>query len=381
MAGYQVLLGGKAAPKAFYPDVARLEVEENADLPGAICLELTVTAQGGDLTWVGDGRVGPYANVAVVITPDGADPQCVFDGYVLGHKVRVPAGPSGATVEVYGQDAGVLMGLTETVREWSGKTDSQVAAAVFDRYHVTPAPANDRDSTPAHTEQGHTLMQRASDLDFLRRLARRTGRWFRVYCAGTAGQRIGYFAPPDLDANPVITIDLNDRTRSSTPVLDFSWDVARPTKVAARQASLSDSDQDGIGADTADSGLRALADRSLAAFAGRDRTMILTAAADADELPRRAAGVLREAAWFGRCEGTADLAALGRVLRVGDVVEVAGCGALLSGKYLVWSVRHQLTAESHAMSFVLARNAVGPGQGTTAGGLAGAVAGALGGAL
>jgi phage protein D len=379
VAGYQVLLGGQAAPQDFYPDVARLEVEENADLPGAICLELTVTAQGGELTWVGDGRVGPYANIAVVITPDDADPQCVFDGYVLGHRARVPAGPAGATVEVYGQDAGVLMGLTEIVREWPGKTDSEVAAEVFGHYHFSPAAANDRESTPAHTEEGHTLMQRASDLDFLRRLARRTGRWFRVYCAAQAGQRIGYFAPPDLDADPVITIDLNDRARSSAPVLEFSWDMARPTKVAARQASLSDSDQDGVGADTGDAGIRALADRSLAAFAGQDRTLILTAAADTDELPQRAVGVLREAAWFARCEGTADLASLGRVLRVGDVVEVAGCGTLLSGKYLVWSVRHQLTAESHAMSFALARNAVGPGQGTAAGGLAGAVAGALGG--
>src|SRR5258706_168580 len=84
-----------------------------------------------EVTWV-DGRdLGPYANLAVIVTPDHGDPQCLFDGYVLGHKVRVPAGPNGATVEVYGQDAGVLMGLTETVREWSGQSDSEVAAAVF----------------------------------------------------------------------------------------------------------------------------------------------------------------------------------------------------------------------------------------------------------
>jgi phage protein D len=378
---YQLLLGGQPAPAQFYTDLARLEVEENADLPGAICLELAVTAHNGELTWAADPSVGPYAGIAVVVTPDGGDPQCVFDGYVLGHRVRVPAGPSGATVEVYGQDAGVLMGLTETVREWSGKTDSQIAAAVFADHHVDPAPANDRQASPTHPEQGHTLMQRASDLDFLRRLARRTGRWFRVYCAQTAGQRIGYFATPDLTADPVVTIDLNDPTRSSTPVLDFSWDVMRPTAVAARQASLSDGDQAGVAADTADAGLPPLAARPLAAFAGRDRTLILTATADTDELPQRAAGVLRDTAWFARCEGTADAAALGRVLRVGDIVQVAGCGSLLSGSYLVWSVRHQLTGQTHAMSFVLARNAVGPGPGTAAGGLAGAVAGALGGAL
>ena len=88
--------------------------------------------------------------------------------------------------------------------------------------------------------------------------------------------------------------------------------------------------------------------------------MILTAAADTAELPGRARSVLREAGWFARCEGTADIAVLKQVLRVGSVVAVEGVGALLSGAYLVWSVRHTITTQSHTMAFVLVRNAVGP---------------------
>ena len=34
-------------------------------------------------------------------------------------------------------------------------------------------------------------------------------------------------------------------------------------------------------------------------------------------------------------------------------------GSLFSGNYLVWSVRHRITAERHEMSFVLVRNALG----------------------
>lgn len=380
MAGYQVRFGMSAAPPDFYPDVARLEVEESADQPGALSLELPTVARDGELTWVGDARVGPYANIAVVVTPDRGDPQCLFDGYVLGHNVRVPAGPTGATVEIYGQDAGVLMGLTETVKEWSGRTDSQVAADIFAKYHITPAAANSRDTAPAHTPDGHTLMQRGTDLHFLRSLARRTGRWFRVYSGTAAGQRNGWFAPPDLSGSPVATIVVNDDATRTTQVLDFAWNVTHPTAVRARQASLTDADQNGISADTSDSGLRALADRGLAAFAGQDRTLLLTAAADADELPYRAGGVLREAAWFTHCTGTADAGVLGTVLRVGDLVTVAGCGALLSGRYLVRRVRHQLTAQAHVMSFELVRNAVGPGVGPAAG-LTGALSGALGGLL
>jgi hypothetical protein len=369
MPAYQVCFGGEAAPASFYDTLARLEVEENADLPDAISLQLPLAAENGELSWVTDDKIGPYAGLAVVVTPDEGDPQCIFDGYVLSHKVRVPAGPSGATVDVWGQDASVLMGLEEITKEWSGLTDATIAGQIFGKYDISASPLNDQDDSPAHTEDGHTLMQRGSDRDFLTRLARRGGRWFRVAGGRRAGDRVGWFALPALTGDPVATISLNDLKTSSVQSLDFSWDVSRPTQVAARQASLTDSDQNGVSADTDDSGLKALDARPLADFAGRDSSVILSAAADTDELPGRARGVLRDASWFARCEGTADLAVLKTVLRVGDLVEVAGCGSLLSGTYLVWSVRHSITTQAHMMAFALVRNAVGPAPGAAGAGL------------
>lgn len=361
MSTYQVLLNGKAADEGFYDLISKLEIEENSDLPDAILLQLPIAEQDGEMTWLGDQRIAPYSNIAVVVTPDeGGAKQCIFDGYVLTHKVRMPAGPAGATVDVWGQDASVLMGLTEHVKEWSGMSDVDVAAQIFNSYNASPAPDNDREDSPTHTEDEHTLMQRGSDIDFLRRLARRTGRWCRVTCSDSPGQYIGYFATPDLLAAPIATIVLNDNTKSSVPLLEFSWDITRPTAVAARQADLSDGDQDGFAADTSDSGLKALDSRSLADFAGKDKTVILTAAADTAELSQRATGLLREAQWFAKCEGAADLAVLKQVLRVGSVVRVEGCGSQLSGPYLVWSVRHSITTQAHSMAFVLVRNAMGP---------------------
>lgn len=370
MSTYQVLFDGTPAADDFYDMVAKLEIEENADLPDAIELQLPVAEKDGELTWLDDARIAPYSNIAVVVTPDeGGAQQCIFDGYVLTHKVRMPAGPAGATVDVWGQDASVLMGLTETVKEWSGMSDVDVAAQIFQNYNASPSPDNSKEDAPSHTEDEHTLMQRASDIDFLRRLARRTGRWCRVTCGEKQGQYIGYFATPDLSGDPVVTIDLNDSSKSSVPLLEFSWDITRPNAVAARQAALDDDDQDGVSADTSDSGLKALDSRSLADFAGKDRTVILTAAADTAELPQRARGLLREAGWFARCEGTADLAVLKQVLRVGSVVQVEGCGSLLSGPYLVWSVRHSITTQAHSMAFVLVRNAMGPAPSGGSGGL------------
>lgn len=370
MSTYQVLFNGTPADDDFYDMIAKLEIEENADLPDAIALQLPITEKDGELTWLDDARIAPYSNIAVVVTPDedGAQ-QCIFDGYVLTHKVRMPAGPAGATVDVWGQDASVLMGLTETVKEWSGMSDVDVAAQIFQKYNASPSPDNGKEAAPSHTEDEHTLMQRGSDIDFLRRLARRTGRWCRVSCGEKSGEYIGYFATPDLTGDPIATIDLNDSSASSVPLLEFSWDVTRPTAVAARQAALDDDDKDGVSADTSDSGLRALDSRPLADFAGKGKTVILTAAADTAELPQRASGLLREAGWFAKCEGTADLAALKKVLRVGTVVQVEGCGSLLSGPYLVWSVRHSITTQTHSMAFVLVRNAMGPAPSGGSGGL------------
>lgn len=360
MSEYQVLLEGTPVDKEFYEQLGRLEVEENADLPGAVSLSLPVAVADGELTWVGDARIGPYANIAVVATAPDAPDQCVFDGYVLSHKVHLPSGVSGATVEVWGQDATVLMGLTDSVKVWSGMSEADVAAQILSSYGFAADAANSTDPGPTHTEDEHALVQRASDAEFLRRLARRTGRWFRVVAADKPGVRTGYFAAPSLDRPPVATIGVTDPATSAVPVLDFAWDAARPTSVATRQVSFSDNDQGGVSADTTDSGLTPLDARPLADFAGQERTVLLTAAADSGELPGRASGLLRETGWFVRCEGTADVNVLGRVLRVGDVVELEGCGSLLSGKYLVWSVRHVFTTQAHTMTFALARNALGP---------------------
>jgi hypothetical protein len=140
---------------------------------------------------------------------------------------------------------------------------------------------------------------------------------------------------------------------------------------------FTDSDADGASADSSDTGLPLLDERGLADFSGKPMTVLLAAPVDdGGELTLRAQSLLRESAWFARCEGEADLARLGVVLRVGMIVVIEGIGSLHSGKYLVWSVRHTITPDDHKMRFVLVRNAVGESATGGAGGLA-ALIGAL----
>ncbi len=273
------------------------------------------------------------------------------------------------------------MNLEEKVKEWVNVTDADVAKSIFGDYGITPDGDNTTDDSPSHTESGHSLMQRGSDIQFLRTLARRNGKVCRVACADKAGKRTGYFARPKLDGDPAAVLSLNDPDAWTVNAIDLTWDATLPTTVAARQALFTDNDEDGVSANSSDTGLPLLGDRGLADFTGKPMTVLLTTPVDdGGELLLRARSLLRESAWFVRCEGEADLARLGVVLRPGTVVRLDGVGALHSGKYLVWSVRHTITADSHKMKFVLVRNAVGPAPSGGAGGLAG-LAGQLAGAL
>jgi len=359
---YSLLLNGAPADDKLLTQLSELEVEENADMPGAIQLRLPVDAtDDGDLSFVSDTRFAPFVNIAVVATPGGGDPQCIFDGYVLSHKLHLETGTTNSTLEVWGQDASWLMNLEEKTREWTDVTDAAVAASVFGAYGVSPSPDNSADDSPSHTEDGHTLMQRATDIQFLRMLAGRNGKLCRVACADKPGQRTGYFAKPKLDGDPVATLTLNDPDAWNVTALNIEWDATRPTAVSARQVLFNDDSQGGVSGDASDSGLALIDQRGLAEFTGKAMTVILTAPVDdGGELTMRARALLRESGWFVRCEGEADTARLNAVLRVNTIVEIGGLGTLHSGKYYVWSVRHSISAESHRMKFVLLRNAVGP---------------------
>ncbi len=369
---FQIRIKGQPAGTDFYDRILALEVEENADMPGAIQLRLPVARTAdGDLTSINDEGLQALENIVVTATPEGGEQAVIFDGLVLGHKLHIESGIRESTLEVYGQDASWLMSLEEKTREWANVTDGLAANTIFEEYGFTPAPENMEDDSGTYVEEAHTLMQRGTDFDFLRSLARRGGRLFRVTGGASPGLRIGSFAKPKTDAEPAVTLKPNDPDAPNVSKLDFEWDVMRPSAVKAQQSVFGDASGEPAVGDADDSGVSSLDERDLGSFAGKPMTVILTAPADdAGQLKRRAEALLRESGWFVRCSGEVDLSALHVVLRAGALVSVEGVGNVHSGKYLVWSVRHAIDQQAHKMNFVLVRNALGP-EPSGAGGLGG----------
>jgi phage protein D len=266
------------------------------------------------------------------------------------------------------------MNTSDSVLEWSGLTDGEVANQIFSSYGFTPATGNTDDDSPQHDPDSHSLFQRSTDLQFLRGLARRNGKLVRVACTDTPGIRTGYFVTPDVSATPVATLSLFDSDAWSVDSLEFDWDVLRPGEVDASQVDLDSSSDDGVAGNATASGLAAMDDRDYSTYAAQAGTLVLTPTADASELTLRTAATLREAEWFVRCRGQTTVERLGATLRVGSVVSVEGAGSLHSGNWFVWSVTHRITVESVSLAFTLVRNAMGP---APSGGLPGSLAGAL----
>src|SRR5215471_5419154 len=128
---FKVLFDGAPADDDFYNQVGAVEVEENADLPGAVRITLPVSIANNDLTFVNDDRFRPFANIAVTASADGTTNECIFDGLVLSNKLHVDRGAVSARLEVWGQDASWLMNLEEKAVEWADVTDADVAGTIF----------------------------------------------------------------------------------------------------------------------------------------------------------------------------------------------------------------------------------------------------------
>jgi phage protein D len=91
---------------------------------------------------------------------------------VLSHRIHLAHGVAESTLEVWGQDGSVLMNREEKVRPFPDMSDSDAAQQVFADYGFT---ADVETSPTQHLERRHLLMQRSSDIQFLKLLARRNG--------------------------------------------------------------------------------------------------------------------------------------------------------------------------------------------------------------
>lgn len=305
----------------------------------------------GDMKYASDRRLSPGAIISILAGGDNNSLECLVKGPVCSQKIHFEHGGQASWLEVQGADNSIGMDREFMSEIWTNVTDGEVVMRIAGDYGLVPDVAT---TNTRHLETKHSLVQRETDLRFIRRLARRNGCYFWI-TSNELGIETAHFQRPQLDGDPVNELVINFDA-PSIQSLDISWDVERPTSVEGTQLDLNTKgDTNGSVLQSPQS---ALGNRGLAAITGDTRSMHVSAPSDdAGNMQARSEGALIEADWFIRANCRTSLNQLGKLVRAHTLVKIKGAGSRHSGKYYVAGVRHIIDATDHVMELELVRNA------------------------
>ena len=306
----------------------------------------------GDLPLLVDGRLDVGSDLSILVPLDNTT-HCLVKGPLHGQNIHFEHGGAGSWVEIKGSDTSIVMDRATQSVVWSDVKDSEAVQSILGNYGYTP---DVQVTSAGHFENKHVLIQRESDLSFVRRLARRNGFNFWVTC-DELGTETAYFKRPPLEGSvsAELIINLDSPNLAS---LDIEWDVERPTSMEGKQLDLNSKTDIDVAVNQTPQSI--LGDRSLSAITGDIRSVHLSAPVDdAGDVQARGEAALIEADWFIRTTCQTTLENLGALVRAHTVLELRGAGSRFSGKYYVAGVRHSINATEHRMELELVRNGWG----------------------
>jgi hypothetical protein len=334
----------------------QVEVHERMGEPTTYCVRYEIDLGDRDLPDLTDAHRGPGSELAIVVPVDNKE-QVLVHGPVRGQRMRLEHGGSGSWLEVIGADKSLEMDRETKARVFASGSASDAVSTILGEYGFD---ADIEDTQDKHDDETHALVQRDTDLRFVRRLARRYGFLFWM-TSDADGNHTGHFKRPPLDGDPAATLRINIDSKDqpyTVASVDLSFDVERATSATALQLKLEDKqDLDGS---VPQSPLTPLGKEAFASIASGTRALrITTPVDDAGDLLQRAEGALIEEAWFVRASCETYFSTLHQLVRAHTVVQLDGAGSRHGGKYFVTGVRHTIDVTEHRMEIELARNAWG----------------------
>jgi phage protein D len=332
-----------------------LEVEAHFRLAGSFRLKLpTHRESDGSWMFLDDLRLKLWKPVKISACIND-DEKLLISGYITQISMHLDPDQGQSYVEIMGMDATCLMSLEEKVKQWPNKADSDIAREIFRSYDLTPQVD---ETGVVHDEKAATIIQRDTDIQFLKRLARRNG--FECSVRGDKG----FFRKPVLSApsQPVMAAHFGPETNIG--FIDARVNALRPMRVEMHQI-------DAIGKQlqtaTADAGEQKQLGRDAAlSFAvpkGIRSKMFVKqeVAVNQPEMQNLCRAMFDEAEWFAQATGEIDSATYGSILETMQPVPVKGAGEMFSGVYYVTSVKHLFGVKGYTQQFTARRNALAPG--------------------
>lgn len=338
-------------------DARAVEVHERMGETTTFVLRYPVQIRGDDLPILSDERLSSGSELSIFAAAGGRV-VCLAKGPVFGQRIHLlhggaPSDDEYSYVEVMGADTSITMDRENKAAVWSDLTDSDAVSAIVGTYGLQP---DIESSAACHMETKHTLVQRDTDLQFVRRLARRNGCLFWV-TADENGLETAHFKRPALGDSSENELIIN-LDSANLEALDITWDIENPTSATAMQLDLNTKSSIDGGVGTVP--LPTLGSIPLASITNQTRSSYLVAPVDdVGDLQARTEAALIDKSFFLRAFTRTTAQALGSVVRAHTVVRVRGAGSRHSGNYYCSGVRHVIEEGMHRMEVELLRNGWG----------------------
>ena len=160
-------------------DLLSLEVELDTGLASMFRLRLAIRQQrDGSWTYLDDERFRPWMPIRISGGFDTGTEE-LLSGYVTHVKPDFSRSGAECSLEIWGMDQSVLMDRGERLYAWPNERDSAIAAKIFNQHGLLPVVT---DTEARHDDKISTIIQRETDMQFLKRLALRNG--FVCYVEG-----------------------------------------------------------------------------------------------------------------------------------------------------------------------------------------------------
>jgi len=354
---YALLVNGTPASPDLLDVIQQIEVEDHADMADMMRLRLAVSVRedGSGWTVLDEDLFTRLASLQIQVTVGSGPAEPLIEAYVIENSAEFSNQPGGSVLSVVAMDPTVLMNLEEKVRPWPDMTDSDIAATVFGEYGFS---GDVEQTQPARPEVDHTTIQRGTDIQFLKQLAKRNGYESYVEIDPSTGAIEAHFHPPRPEQPPQGVLSVNMGEATNVNSFEARYDMLRPTTAQVTGLDIETrSDQPAQVESLSQRGLG-----SAPALNGDRRRKVLlsqTGLAQTGELQALAQAVVDRSAWAIIAEGELNTVAYGGVLRAKRPVEVRGAGRQFSGTYYVDRVLHILRGDEYTQRFTLRRNALG----------------------
>ena len=350
---YRVYVNGNPATVDQLSRFEDIVIDQEMDkaCQGRFQVPVCVRANG---VWDGEteGFLQGLTRIRLEVQIQNADWVALIDGPIVNIESAMFSEPGQSVLTLVVSDDSFYLHRSETVRVLQG-SDAKVASQIYDE--VPQIASKDIDSAPAPSKPGfETTVLRGTQMECLRRLAKRQHMHAYVACGPAPGQSVGCFK---LDPDPAKDFGLAPMILLGPAMNIFSFQsdqtVGQTAAFKSGKVNLNTRGTETRTSDLSDIDLQGSEPGPGPAI----RRFLKPGQTDALALARAVQAASEQAAYALSAHGEVMKETYPSVLQPYQNVAVLGVNGTISGSWLIKQVTHTLTRNSYGQTFQVLRNA------------------------